>query len=144
MEDQNKNLILATALSFLVILVWFLLFPPEDPQVTQTDAAVASDTTAPADAILPPSAGSSDPVLIGAEETRAVALSSSARVAIETDELLGSISLLGGRIDDLSLKNYRETIDEDANIVRLLSPVGGPNAYYALYGWAPGLSLIHI
>ena len=141
MEDQNKNLILATALSFLVILVWFLLFPPEDPQVTQTDAAVASDTTAPADAILPPSAGSGDPVLIGAEETRAVALSSSARVAIETDGLLGSISLLGGRIDDLSLKNYRETIYEDANIVRLLSPVGGPNAYYALYGWAPGGAL---
>ena len=32
MDDQNKNLILATALSFLVILVWFLLFPPEEPQ----------------------------------------------------------------------------------------------------------------
>ena len=28
MDDQNKNLILATALSFLVILIWFALFPP--------------------------------------------------------------------------------------------------------------------
>ena len=30
MDDQNRNLILATALSFLVILVWFILFPPEE------------------------------------------------------------------------------------------------------------------
>ena len=34
MDDQNKNLILATALSFIVILVWFVLFPPpEEPPV---------------------------------------------------------------------------------------------------------------
>ena len=31
MDDQNKNLILATGLSFLVILVWFVLFPPPTP-----------------------------------------------------------------------------------------------------------------
>jgi YidC/Oxa1 family membrane protein insertase len=28
MDDQNRNLILATALSMVVILVWFVLFPP--------------------------------------------------------------------------------------------------------------------
>ena len=33
MDDQNRNLILATALSFLVILVWFILFPPQEPPV---------------------------------------------------------------------------------------------------------------
>ena len=49
-----------------------------------------------------------------------------------------SISLIGGRIDDLSLRQYRETLDEDSPIVRLLSPVGGEEPYYALYGWAPG------
>ena len=30
MDDQNKNLLLATALSFVVILVWFFLFPPPE------------------------------------------------------------------------------------------------------------------
>ena len=30
MDEQNRNLILATGLSFLVILVWFLLFPRSD------------------------------------------------------------------------------------------------------------------
>ena len=40
MDDQNRNLILATALSFLVILGWFLLFPPPPPeQVAPPDGA---------------------------------------------------------------------------------------------------------
>ena len=29
MEDNNRNLILATVLSFLVILVWYTVFAPE-------------------------------------------------------------------------------------------------------------------
>ena len=31
MNDQNKNLILASVLSFVVIIVWFILFPPPEP-----------------------------------------------------------------------------------------------------------------
>jgi YidC/Oxa1 family membrane protein insertase len=60
-----------------------------------------------------------------------------ARIPIETDELTGSISLRGGRIDDLSLRAYFETIEPDSPIVRLLSPTGTADPYYALYGWAP-------
>ena len=53
MDDQNKNLILATALSFLVILVWFFLFPPPEPETSaettaaQTDGAVSDVATVP-------------------------------------------------------------------------------------------------
>ena len=35
MDDQNKNLLLATALSFLVLIGWMLLFPPEAPNPQQ-------------------------------------------------------------------------------------------------------------
>ncbi|AOZ55663.1 putative inner membrane protein translocase component YidC [Ketogulonicigenium vulgare] len=59
-----------------------------------------------------------------------------ARVGIETPRLSGSISLLGGRIDDLFLSDYQETIDEDSATVRLLRPVGERGAYYASFGWA--------
>jgi YidC/Oxa1 family membrane protein insertase len=31
MDDQNKNLILASVLSFIVIVVWFVMFPPPEP-----------------------------------------------------------------------------------------------------------------
>jgi YidC/Oxa1 family membrane protein insertase len=137
MDEQNKNLILATALSFIVILAWFLLFPPPEPEapldaatgtVQQTAEGVVP--AAPADTATAPLATDS------VDEGQSVA--DAPRVNIETPKLTGSISLLGGRIDDLKLKDYRTTLDDDAPIVTLLSPQGTTDAYYALQGWAAG------
>ena len=146
MDDQNKNLILATALSFLVILVWFLLFPPEQPEVTEatTQSGVstpAADQTTGAELALTPPAASEATATTSTATDTVSAVEDVARLPIETPKLEGSISLLGGRIDDLSLRDYNETLAEDSHIVRLLSPVGSVNAYYALYGWAPGGNL---
>ena len=142
MDDQNKNLILATALSFLVILGWFMLFPPPEPdpaaQQTATEQTDSSQpmATAPT-ASAPVNGGAPD----AAAASRAAALADAPRVPIETARLTGSISLQGGRIDDLSLKDYKETIEDGSDIVTVLSPVGSPEAYYALYGWAPGAGM---
>ncbi|MBT9245520.1 membrane protein insertase YidC [Gemmobacter fulvus] len=129
MDSQNKNLILATALSFLVILVWFVLFPPEEPVVDPNSPAVVATTQAPAAEVAAPT------------QAEVVAVPQAPRLTIDTPRLKGSVSLLGGRIDDLSLKGYRVSQADDAEIVRLLTPVGEPNAYYALYGWVPGGAL---
>ena len=142
MDDQNKNLILATALSFLVILVWFVLFPPPEPEPLPEQATAT--TTAPVEggtASVPQAAGTPAGTTTPQAETREDALAAAPRVEIETPRLTGSISLLGGRIDDLSLKDYRVENTADAPIVTMLSPVDGPNAYYALYGWAAGAGL---
>ncbi len=141
MDDQNKNLIVATALSFIVILVWFILFPPPEPTPTDpaTTAAVSENGVPVADA---PAAPTGTPVTAAtAEETRAAALADAPRVPIQTPRVRGTISLLGGRIDDLSLSDYRVTQDPGSEIVTMLSPVGSDNAYYALFGWAPGAGL---
>ena len=132
MDDQNKNLILATALSFLVILVWFVMFPPPEAVVDTTPPAATIAT----DGTTPPAADSTAGAPAAAEP-----LPEAPRLTIDTPRLAGSISMLGGRIDDLSLKGYRETLDPASDIVRLLSPVGQENAYYALYGWAPAGAL---
>ena len=134
MDDQNKNLIVATVLSFLVILIWFVLFPPPAPPAADPNAPAT--VAAPATPTLPVAADAA-PGAVAAPETAATA----PRLAIDTTLLKGSISLLGGRLDDLSLKTYRETLDEGSDIVHLLNPVGQPNAYYALYGWAPAGAL---
>ncbi|MEM9754916.1 MAG: membrane protein insertase YidC [Pseudomonadota bacterium] len=145
MDDQNRNLILATALSFVLIMVWFALFPQEP--LTPPDNAPTAEVAAPADgtaaepgaapdlALLPPSAET--PISIDPDATRDIALAETARVPISTPRVSGSISLTGGRIDDLALLGYRVTIEPDAENVTLLSPAGGPAAYYALYGWSP-------
>ena len=72
---------------------------------------------------------------------QAAGLDSAPRVQIDTVELAGSITLFGGRLDDLKLKSYRETLDEDSELVTLLAPIGQEQSYYALYGWARAGSL---
>lgn len=140
MDDQNKNLILATVLSFLVILIWYTLFPPPEPQ-PQPDAPAATQEVAGGSATVPASGSPATTAeTTGAEA--AAALAAAPRIRIDTPRLAGSLSLLGGRIDDLSLKDYQVSLDPGAADVRLLAPVGGTEIgadkpYYAVYGWLP-------
>ncbi len=139
MDDQNKNLILATALSFLVILVWFLLFPPEEtvaPAPETTISAEATDSAGNSIAAVPQTADSATQSAASAAEPAEAA--DAPRFDIKTPRLSGSVSLAGGRIDDLLLTDYRETLDDGSPNVRLLEQVGNPMSYYALFGWAPG------
>ena len=136
MDDQNKNLILATVLSFLVILGWFvagpMLFPqwfPTEPAVEQTSELTPPVAEAPA----------ADAAAVATEQAQP--LPEAPRLTIDTPKLSGSLSMIGGRIDDLSLKTYRETIDPASPEVRLLSAVGQEHPYYAVFGWLPGNGL---
>ena len=140
MDDQNKNLILATALSFLVILAWYvggpILFPDWFPEEVVQPVAPVATTSAPA-AATPPVATTD-----GSGATApAPAVPDAPRLTIDTAELAGSISLLGGRIDDLSLKGYTETVQPASPTVRLLAPVGKTSPHYALFGWQPAGAL---
>ena len=141
MDDQNKNLILATALSFLVILVWYVVFPPPEPA---TEPAAITTEESGTNLVPPQVAGngvSDSAPTSGAVAAGVAAAPDAARLDIRTDRLEGSISLKGGRIDDLSLSDYRVGTDPNSDIVRLLSPVGSANPYYALYGWTPAGAL---
>ena len=142
MDDQNKNLILATALSFLVILVWFVLFPPPEPEqapqetaVTSTEGEVGSVHRSAAD-----TNRRREPPPRWRPRSRQRPKRPGFRS--ETPRLTGSISLLGGRIDDLSLKDYRVSLAEDAE--RRQAPlrrwVRNP-LITRCYGWAPSAGL---
>ncbi len=128
MSDQ-KNLIAAAGLSFLVILAWTFFFapPPPAPQPEPTVAESAAAPVAGAPAGQQTAPGET-------QEAEAVA-AEAARVRIETPALSGSISLRGGRIDDLHLTEYQETLDEGSDTVTLLSPVGSRHPYFAVWGW---------
>ena len=129
MDDQNKNLILATALSLVVLIGWFALFPPPESTILDPNAeAFPKETPVPSAAEL---ATSTAPQM-------AVEGTDAPRVEINSPRVEGSLSLQGGRIDQLAFKDYRETLDEGAKIVNLLTPYDGEAGYYALYGWRPG------
>src|SRR5690606_1235643 len=103
MDDQTKNLILAFALSLAVIMGWFALFPPPEPQPGQT---VSQGELVP-----PPPGAVPGTAAGGADATLAEPLNTTARVEIDTPHLTGSIALTGGRFDDMQLRDYRETLD---------------------------------
>ena len=139
MDDQNKNLILAVALSLVVILGWTLLFPPPDEPPAPTPATETAETTTGTATTAPPATGS--PAAPGDDAAASVTdpvPAEAPRLQIDTPRVTGSISLTGGRIDRLELKDYRETLDDGAPIVTLLRPAGTAGGYYALHGWTAG------
>jgi YidC/Oxa1 family membrane protein insertase len=152
MNETNRNMILAIVLSVVVIFGWqFFIAGPQmeraqrQAQIAAEQAAAANpglattttSTTAPA---APGTATTpTEAVPAGVPTTfadRASAIAATTRVAIDTPALIGSINLRGGRLDDLQLKKYTETIAEDSPIITLLTPSGAPNAYYVEQGWA--------
>lgn len=129
--ENSRNTIIFVVITGL-ILILYQLFVLE-PQAQQRRAAQAEQAVAAA-AGLPvgddaPTAGA------GLITDRAQALAASARVPIETPTLSGSLSLLGGRVDDLFLSNYRQTLDADSPPVELFRPQGMQHAFFAQFGW---------
>ena len=152
-KDSQKNLLLAIVLSVGVLLVWQVFYAgpklkddqerrqrvqQEQSQVREqpgapTTAPVTAPGAAPQPGTAVPSAAPVAPAL-----TRDAAVETSPRVRIETPSLRGSISLAGGRIDDLVLVKYHETVDPKSPNVVFFSPSGAPHPYYAEYGWIAG------
>ena len=129
-EQNNKNLILAMVLSAVVMIVWFIFFPPPEPPAgTATTVQTSTETVV------------TPPTTTEATQTEATPVPEAPRLSIDTPKLSGSLSLRGGRIDDLSLKTYREELAPTSPTVRLLSPVGEELAYYSVFGWLPGTGL---
>jgi YidC/Oxa1 family membrane protein insertase len=153
--SDHKNTILAVVLSLLVIVGWqyFVGYPqmerqrqeaqlkqqeqpqtrpgsaqPAQPGASQPSATPATPEVPATPKIAPPS---------GQPQTvsREAVIASSPRIRIETPRLGGSIDLKGGRIDDLTLTQYREQVDPKSPPIVLFSPSGAPEAFYAEFGW---------
>lgn len=144
--DNNRNTLLAVALSILVLIVWQMLYvAPRIEQerlaaeVEAQRAAVESgQVQAEGSNAIPNAQDNAAPTGSGSSQTglsRDAALETDPRVAIETELLEGSINLKGARIDDLLLRKYRETIDPDSPLIVLLTPGGSENAYFAEFGY---------
>jgi YidC/Oxa1 family membrane protein insertase len=148
MSDQ-KNMLIAIGLSLAILLgfQFFYEFPKmekERERQAEIAAQEAADNPVPKTQsnqntdIQAPGGGASAPSVQASVATaaqRAEALASSPRINIDTPSVYGSISLEGGRIDDLVLKNYGQDVGEDAERIHLLHPVGAPKSYYAEFGW---------
>ena len=131
---NNRNMMLALALSALVILGWSFasnkFFPPALPQTQVVVDGKVKPIANPAS-----DSGTVAPTPAALRNLNQV-LVDSPRVAIRTPSLQGSINLKGARIDDLVMLRQTETIDSDSKPVRLLSPAGARGSYFSQFGWS--------
>ncbi len=122
---DTKNVIAAISLSAAVIILYGLFFAPSPKEIKKLDQ---EKTTLASEA---PKLDTSEKLI---EISREKAIKESERVQFENENIRGSISLLGGTIDDLVFKNYTETL-EGENKITLLHPKNFSQGYYVETGW---------
>ncbi len=125
---EHKNTIIAIVLSLVVVLGWqyFVGYPQMRHEPATTPAEGTTPAPKPVTPLPPPTAQT---------RPREAVIAATPRIAISTPRLHGSINLKGGRIDDLSLEQYRELVEANSPPIVLLSPSGAPNAFYSEFGW---------
>ena len=127
---DTKNVIAAISLSAAVIILYSLFFaPPVVDQKKISNDKITSSQNSSSDA---PSLAQDEKII---KISRDEALEENERILFENDKIKGSISLLGSSIDDLTFKNYTNTLNGDDNVV-LLNPKQSENGYYVETGWA--------
>ncbi|MDA0708507.1 MAG: membrane protein insertase YidC [Proteobacteria bacterium] len=145
MQD-NRNFILAIIITMGILFGWEYFYnSPQRLKEEQTQAELASTGTPNKDAGVPqmssetintdgiPGMATSPAETIPV--SRDEVLKSRTNVVIDSPRLLGTINLKGLRFDDISLKGYRQTVDKNSDIVKLLNPADVFEAYFAEFGW---------
>ena len=127
---DTKNVIAAISLSAAVIILYSLFFAP--PVVDQKNISNDKNTSSQNSSSDAPSLAQDEKII---KISRDEALKENERILFENDKIKGSISLLGSSIDDLTFKNYTNTLNGDDNVV-LLNPKQSENGYYVETGWA--------
>ena len=139
---ENKNVLLAVILSTAILIGWSFYF--ENPEEAQRKRAEIQGKTETQTNIQKPEAPQPSKANPAKSISRNEALKESDRVLIENKNLSGSISLRGALIDDIILKNYRETLDPNSKPIVLLSPKKYEQGYFVESGWATTKSDIKV
>lgn len=132
-KDDQRNLILALVLCFGLFMLYNMFVLEPQQKAAQEQAKVAQQNRVEQSV-------SNTPAIRPRAEIVQAELAANQRVVIDAPAIDGSISLKGSRIDDVSLKNFYETIQDKeaqraAGEIKLLSPQGTERAFYATVAW---------
>ncbi|KQV55800.1 MULTISPECIES: membrane protein insertase YidC [unclassified Caulobacter] len=142
MQNDNKNTLMFIVSAFVILIGYqfFILGPQQkkaEAELQAKKAANAKLATQPG--VTLDANGNPAPLRLSRDQAKA----QSPRIVVDTPALSGSIALKGGRIDDLLLRKYAETVDKNSPPVELFRPEGAEHAWFADFGWAganlPGL-----
>ena len=118
---ESKNVIAAIALSSAVIVLYSLFFVPDKPTTNQNLAEkkkIEKNTDTP----------SLDQKETVVKVSREDSLKESDRILFENKSIIGSISLKGAAIDDLTFKDYNIELENNEKVI-LLGPRNSEEGY---------------
>ena len=141
MTPENRNLIMAVALSMIVLLGWqiFVIQPEMEKEAAKQEriaaemaqsAATANDSGQPS-----ASATSGTPAIIN-NTAPAKAVDTAKRIVIDAPLVSGSFSVRGARLDDVILTSYNETLDENSENIHFLKKTSSNTPFFAEFGWS--------
>jgi YidC/Oxa1 family membrane protein insertase len=130
---DQRNILLALVLCFGLFALYniFVLEPQQrqrQQEIARSKEQVVTTTPSPTQLLRP------------REDIIREELAAGTRVPLDAPAISGSVSLKGGRIDDVSLKGFYETIQDklanrEAGQVHLFSPNGTERAFYGVTIW---------
>lgn len=131
MQEDIKRLYVTLLIALIALFVFNKMFPQKElPKEEIEVTSVVENNVKP-----------QQQDIVKIEEIKAPALSvdkalkEDTRISVKNDDLRGSIRLKGARIDNLYLKKYKESLDENSSEIELLTPAKTDTPYYAEFGW---------
>ena len=125
---EGKNVLLAVVFSTIVLVVWAVFFEAPMPTQQKSEQQITSESEELSSPTI-------DNVEIVENISRDEIKKQTKRIKIENKNILGSISLTGGIIDDLVFKNYKKNLNDNKNVI-FLNPRNSKKGYYIESGWA--------
>ena len=126
MENQ-KNLILAIVFSILVLIIFDTFFTqPQIKQMAETNQTNIEDIT-----------DNNIPEIDNRKKvSKTITPYKEKRIYFDMNRISGSINLYGATLDDLKLKDYRESIDNDSENITLLKKESSNSPFFIRSNWA--------
>ena len=117
---DTRNVLLAVVLSTIVLVFWAAFFeaPIVEQKPTEKQISKNENTSTP----------SIEEIEASKKISRNEAINKVNRIKLENRNIIGSISLEGGIIDDITFKNYKKSLKSDEKVV-FLNPKNSKDGY---------------
>jgi YidC/Oxa1 family membrane protein insertase len=132
---DQRNILLALVLCFGLFAIYNVFVLEPQNRARQELRAREQAKEQPLNPVTAPGA-----IIKTRDEIVTAELAEGKRVAVDAPGVDGTISLIGSRIDDISLKGFYDTVEDKLKKnkdkeVQLLSPEGTDRAFYAVVTW---------
>ena len=133
MNPETRNLVAAISLSMAVLIGYQLLFVEPKKDIAQKENIVKESD----DSSNIPIPKNFDNGIVASDNTEPKSSNKPVpRISMISKEVSGSISLKGARIDDITLTQYKETLEPESELIKLLLKSNGNSPYFIEFGWS--------